>query len=467
MGSPEENCTCRIAIVDDYAAVANTIAAYIKKVGCESVIFTNPLTFLDELKDSAFDIVITDIRMPEMDGISLLKKIKKRAPSTDVIVISAHADKKDAIECLKHGAYDFFEKPVGQVELLKTIERTLTYRQVVRQRDELADRISLVTEQESKKWGIQAFVGSGSLMKDLLSKVRRLQKSMKTNVLVLGESGTGKELVARAIHFGSARAEAPFVAVNCSAIPDDLAESILFGHVKGAFTGAVSDRKGQFEMANGGTLFLDEIGDMPSLVQTKLLRVLEDGIVVPVGKVDGTHVDVRVVSATNTDLKEKIDAGKFREDLFHRLSAYVIDVPPLRDRLEDLPDLVEHFAEMLSGEMGVAKPAVSKEFLKALRSHQFSGNVRELRNILERALIDAAGSDLDVQHLPFCAVDAKKASTKRTTAATPPAEKSSSLCLKDAEREHVQKVLDGVQGNIAEASRQLGISRAKIYRILG
>ncbi len=462
-----QNEVSRIAIVDDYEKAAETMAAYVHHMGCTAVVYTNPLEFLEELGQTAFDIVITDIRMPQMDGLSLLKEIKQRAPQTDVIVVSAHADKSDAIEAVKLGAYDFFEKPVGRDELVATVERTLGYKKLVRERDALAERLSLVTEKEAKRWGIQAFVGNSPPMKDLLKKVRLLQKSRKTYVLVLGESGTGKELVARAIHFGGERAGGPFVAVNCSAIPADLAESILFGHAKGSFTGAISDRKGQFELADGGTLFLDEIGDMPPLVQTKLLRVLEDGVVIPVGKASGSCVDVRVVSATNTNIQERTVSGKFRSDLYHRLSAYVLTLPPLRDRTEDLRPLVQHFLALLSGEMGIRTPTVDTGFIDSLKRYAFPGNVRELKNIMERALIDAAGRDLCAEHLQLPSAPSSGSLPPKQPATAESDLNALPLDLKEAEMHLVRRAMDQTSGNIAEAARLLGISRNRIYRILG
>ena len=456
----------KIAIVDDYVEVAETMAAYVRRMGLVPVVYTNPLDFLDELKSATFDILITDIRMPQMDGISLLKKVRKRAPGTQVIVVSAHADKKDAIEALKHGAYDFFEKPVGRAELTATINRTLDYEKVLRERDALAQQLSLVSDKEAKKWGIQAFVGKSPAMMDVTKKIRLLQKSKRTNVLVLGESGTGKELVARAIHFGSERAGGPFVAVNCSAIPADLAESILFGHSKGSFTGATADRKGQFELADGGTLFLDEIGDMPQLVQAKLLRVLEDGIVVPVGKANGKRVDLRVVSATHTDIQEGTTSGKFRSDLYHRLASYVVTLPPLRDRVEDLPLLVEHFVALLSTDMGIAQPKADESFVDSLSRHPFPGNVRELKNILERALIDAAGNTLAIEHLqePSVAVPAPSPTGVPTTAPADLQPLPSNL--REAQDVLVRRAVNQAQGNVAEAARVLGISRSKVYRLV-
>lgn len=454
----------RIAIVDDYVKVAKTIATYVRHMGCEPTVYTDPLEFLDALKDNAFDLLITDIRMPQMDGISLLKKVRKRAPKTQVIVVSAHADKKDAIDALKHGAYDFFEKPVGRAELVATIERTLGYGRVLRERDALAERLSLVTESETKKWGIKAFVGGSGPMKAVLKKIRLLQKSKKTNVLVLGESGTGKELVARAIHFGSDRAGEPFVAVNCSAIPSELAESILFGHTKGSFTGATADRKGQFELADGGTIFLDEIGDMPALVQTKLLRVLEDGIVIPVGRATGKAVDVRVVSATNTHIQTRASSGKFRLDLYHRLAAYVLNLPPLRDRRADLLPLAQHFVSLLSEEMGIAQPDIDKSLIRSLEKYEFPGNVRELRNILERAMIDAAGDSLRAEHVQLHSVVAEENPSEDESQIVKNKQVDLPFNLQVAQGILVRRALEHSSGNVAEASRLLGISRAKVYR---
>jgi DNA-binding NtrC family response regulator len=294
-----------IVIVDDYAPVAQTLSTYVEKMGFLPIVFNNPIAFLENIDAQPFDILITDIKMPDMNGIELLKRVKRLNIKAPVIMVSAHADKQDAIAALKHGAYDFLEKPINREELAATIARTMGFRQAVQERDELARQLSLITAEEGRKWGVGTFVGKSKPMKEVFNKIRLLHKSHRTNVLILGESGTGKELVARAIHFGSKRAEGPFITLNCSAIPDNLAESMLFGHVKGAFTGATSTQQGHFEMANGGTLFLDEIGDMAPMIQTKLLRVLEDGIVCPVGKTKGTKYDVRIISATNTDIKSK------------------------------------------------------------------------------------------------------------------------------------------------------------------
>jgi len=261
------------------------------------------------------------------------------------------------------------------------------------------DQLSMISEQEIQRWGIKGFVGRSPTISAILSDVRRLQQADKTAVLIMGESGTGKELIARAIHFGSSRSQRPFIVVNCSAIPRELAESILFGHVRGAFTGAHVIQKGYFERADGGTLFLDEIGDMPLELQPKLLRVLEDGTFIPIGATEVKRTDVRVLSATNQDLRNGIAQKGFRQDLYFRLAQFTVLVPPLRNRPEDIPLLVDHFMEMFSAEMGKTCPNISNEALDELKSYSFPGNVRELKNIIEHAFISSGGASIQPEHL--------------------------------------------------------------------
>jgi len=287
----------------------------------------------------------------------------------------------------------------------------------------------------------------------------------RATVLITGESGTGKELVARAIHFGSTRAKGTFVPVNCVAIPSELAESILFGHVKGAFTGATADRKGCFELADSGTLFLDEIGDMPLGLQVKLLRVLEDGCVMPVGASEPRQVDVRVIAATNADLDARIAAGTFRSDLYFRLARYTVVTPPLRERLEDVPLLAAHYLKVFAAEMGQQPPGLSREVTAALKAYPYPGNIRELKNIIERALIQSGGETILPEHLQLQrSITAPTATIhsipkKDFTAALP-------LNLAEAEEVLIQRALDETGGNIAEAARLLGVHRTRIYRKL-
>ncbi len=274
-------------------------------------------------------------------------------------------------------------------------------------------------------------------------------------MLITGESGTGKELVARAIHHQSPRSEGSFIPVNCVAVPAELAESLFFGHMKGSFTGATADRKGYFELADGGTLFLDEIGDMPAALQAKLLRVLEDGEVTPVGATKSRRVDVRVLSATNADLAAKIAAGDFREDLFYRLARYTVATPPLRDRRDDLPLLAAHFLEVFANETGSAVPPITAEAMNRMMSHPFPGNIRELKNVMERALILSGGKPVKTEHLQLFEV--ARPESKLSPEASP-------LDLESAEHDLIQRALEQTHGNVAEAARLLNVSRSRIYR---
>ena len=366
----------RVAIVDDDARIVETMVVYLRGLDCTVEPFTDPIACRDALRSNPMDILVTDLDMPGMNGLELMQQVKADHPATEVIVVTGNADKASAIGALKAGGYDFFEKPVDADELIATVTRTMRYQQAVADRDRMAQQLAAVSQREAAKWGLDAFVGRSHAIGEVVRSIRLVQDAPKTSVLITGESGTGKELVARAIHFGGCRSRGPFIPVNCSALPAELAESVLFGHVRGAFTGATADKKGCFEEADGGTVFLDEIGDMPMAIQAKLLRVLEDGIVVPVGKSSGRQVDVRVVAATNAVLSAKVEAGTFRSDLFFRLGGYGIEVPPLRERTDDIPLLAGHFVETFSAEMGLPPPGIAPETLNALSAHTFPGNVR-------------------------------------------------------------------------------------------
>lgn len=457
-----------IAVLDDDILVAKTIGRYLRTLGADLSIHSDPNEFLDKLKDSTFDIVISDLQMPGTDGFEILAAVREHHPATEVIVITGHADKDAAIRALKAGAYDFFEKPVDEEELLQTIRRTVRYREVLNERNRFASQVTYLTETVASGMGLDAFVGSAPGMKQLLGELASLQKTDKTSVLIMGESGTGKELAARAIHFGGQRAKRPFVPVNCSAIPESLAESTLFGHMKGSFTGATADKKGSFQLAHGGTLFLDEIGDMPAAVQTKLLRVLEDHVVTPVGASRGEPVDVRIVAATNASLDEKIQAKAFRSDLYYRLAAFVVRMPALRDHPEDIPPLASHFIHKFSTDMGIREPTLSEDAAKHLSDYTFPGNVRELRNLMERALIVAAGArSIRPEHIHLMSLSGTPTATPPRVEASPAATAASMpLNLEEAEKLIIQKAMTEAGGNVSHAARLLGISRANLYRKL-
>jgi DNA-binding NtrC family response regulator len=344
----------------------------------------------------------------------------------------------------------------------RELEAEVTRRRVAEEARERADaRLSTLSAREAQRWGLAGFIGQSRLIRQILQDVDRLHQFANTSVLITGESGTGKELVARAIHHGSPRAGAPFIPVNCVAIPSELAESMLFGHLKGAFTGATSDRKGWFDLADGGTLFLDEIGDMPAALQAKLLRVLEDGEITPVGAAQSRHVDVRVISATNADLAAKIATGDFRQDLYFRLARFIVRTPPLRERSEDIPVLCAHFLKLFAEEMGMDVPALEPDALAWLSTYSFPGNVRELKNLIERALISSSGKPIERKHVE---VSGASSAPIRDSRATPPDHAHLPLNLEEAENVLIQRALEHARGNVAEAARLLGVNRSRIYR---
>jgi DNA-binding NtrC family response regulator len=433
---------------------------------CSVQCFTDARKGLAAFLDNPTDIVITDVKMPGgLDGLALLKILKEQNPLIEVIVMTGSADKNVAIQALRLGAFDFLEKPFTPEDLLATVKRTVHYRAIAQNAEGLVDRLSLMTRQESERWGIEAFVGTSSAIHKILLDIRMLQRTPNTSVLITGESGTGKELVARAIHYGSDRSIRPFVAVNCAAVPSELADSMLFGHVRGAFTGAAADRKGCFEMADRGTVFLDEIGDMPLSIQAKLLRVLEDGIVVPVGATQGLKTNVRIVSATNASLESKIASGTFRSDLFYRLATFPFILPPLRERAEDIPLLARHFALKLSLEMGLPCPDFKEETVILLKKQFFPGNVRELKNRIERALIECAGKSIAPENLHFQEKPLAGDTHRAEEGATAPGFDEIPVNLRAAERLLARRALAKANGNVSAAAQQMGISRAKFYRL--
>ena len=424
------------------------------------------------------DLILLDVMMPEMDGYEVCQRLKDDPDTRDipVIFITARDLTEEVLEGFRVGGVDYVAKPFRDHEVLMRVQThlrlSLTTRELaarnqeleqeIAQRKKLKGQLSMISQREAERWGLEGFVGESSTIREIFREIRLLQENVGTSVLIVGESGTGKELIARAVHFGSPRAEAPFVPVNCAAIPADLVESALFGHVRGAFTGADADRQGYFELANEGTLFLDEIGDMPADLQGKLLRVLEDGQVWPVGGAEGRAVDVRVLAATNADLAERIQSGQFRQDLYYRLARFTLTAPPLRERQEDIPLLAQHFLELFAQEMGLDVPEIAAEALEQLRSHIFPGNVRELKNTIERALIESRGSRITPAHLHFQPA-AASLSHPPTVDAT---DDEIPLDLDRAEKWLIKRAIDRAGGNVSEAARLLGTNRTRIYRAL-
>jgi two-component system response regulator PilR (NtrC family) len=376
----------RILIVDNERSMRDFLAIVLNKEGYQVSVAENGEKAAQRLEKEIFDLLITDLKMPKLDGIQLLKRVKEIHPDTVVLVMTAFASTETAIEAMKEGAYDYLSKPFQIEEVKLVIGNALEKRRLRKE--------NLLLKKELKEQTtFGSIVGQSQKMKEVLDLVRKVSDS-KSNLLIFGESGTGKELIARAVHFNSARRDKPFVTVNCGALPEALLESELFGHMKGSFTGAVTNKEGLFEVAHQGTLFLDEIGDTPPSIQVKLLRVLQEKEFRRVGGTKDIRVDVRIIAATNKDLERAVSEGSFRQDLFYRLDVIPIRLPPLRERVEDIGPLAEYFLSRSSQSLGKRVRQVSSEALQLLRGHEWRGNVRELENVIERAVALAGGEHL-------------------------------------------------------------------------
>ncbi len=434
----------RVLLVDDDATVLNSLAGALADIGLEVATAESAETALGKLAEVAPDLVLSDIRMPGLDGIELLKLVRERAPSVDVVLMTAYDDMPTVVRAMREGAFDFLVKPINLVELEEVLGKALRDRRA----REAARR---AVEDEAEPYRLDELVGRDPQMIGVFKLVGQLAAS-RVNVLVRGASGTGKEMVARAIHFNSADADEPFVPVNCTALPETLLESELFGHVRGAFTGAVGDRRGRFSLAGRGTIFLDEIGETSSEFQVKILRVLEDGEVYPVGGEKPEHTEARVIAATNRDLDSLVEEGGFREDLYYRLKVVEIVLPPLRERPNDIPLLAHHLVRKTSQRLHLTEPALPDSTVEALMEHDWPGNVRELENCLTRAIALSTGGVIRPEHLGLGRGTDQQAGVFRP--------------LDEVEAEHVRRVLIGAGGNKAKAARVLGISKPRLYRLL-
>jgi two-component system response regulator PilR (NtrC family) len=382
----------RVLVVDDERSMRELLVIMLKQAGHEVTAVDGGEEAVEALKREVFDLVITDLRMRKVDGLAVLRAAKDLSPQTVVLVITAFASTETAVEAMRLGAYDYITKPFKLDEIKLTIANAL-------ERKRLQDENRALKRQLRRERGLENLIGQSRSMRALLEAIRKTADSLST-VLVTGESGTGKELVAQAIHHESGRRTGPFVSVNCGAIPETLMESELFGHVKGAFTGAVANHVGLFSAADGGTLFLDEITEVPTTVQVKLLRAIQEREIRRVGDTRDVKVDVRVIAASNRDVTKAVAEGVLREDLFYRLNVIPLTLPPLRERREDIPLLVEHFVRKLSVELGKPVKGVTPEALAVLEQYHWPGNVRELENVIERALVLGSGDRLDVDALP-------------------------------------------------------------------
>jgi DNA-binding NtrC family response regulator len=434
----------RLLLVDDDPSVRRALSGTLVEAGYEVATAENAEGALDRLSEISPDIILSDIRMPGLDGIELLKMVRKRTPSVDVILMTAFDDMPTVVRAMREGAFDFLVKPLEPEELQSVLERAEADRRA-------RERVEREAEEEADAYRLDTLVGHDPRMIEVYKLVGQLAASRIT-VLIRGETGTGKELVARAIHHNSAEQAEPFVPVNCSALPENLLESELFGHVKGAFTGAVSDRRGRFALAGRGTVFLDEIGDTTPVFQSKLLRILEDGEFYPVGADHPVRTKARVIAATHRHLERMVEEGAFREDLYFRLQVVEIRLPPLRDRPSDIPLLARHFLRKASHELHRSEPTLPEGSLNSLLQHEWPGNVRELENCITRAVVTTTGQVIRPDHLRLGSEVQDSPETFRT--------------LEELSHDQVRRVMAATDGNKTEAARILGISKPKLYRIL-
>ena len=444
----------KMLVIEDELSVRLGISCTLEKAGYRVMAADNGIDGIRLFETEHFDIVITDLRLPGANGIEVLKSIKNISSDTGVIIITAFADVKTAVEAMREGAYDYISKPFDPNELLIIIDRFIKHRGLV------LENIRLKEEVRDKKQ-FQSIIGVSPVMQNIFETIDVVSKT-DSSVMIYGESGTGKELVANAIHNLSPRKDKPFIKMNCAAIPENLLESELFGHEKGAFTGAVLRRKGKFETATGGTIFLDEIGDMPLALQSKLLRILEDQRFERVGGNESINVDVRTIYATGKNLKEEIKAGRFREDLYYRLNVLPIVLPSLRERKEDILLLVEHFMEMFAKKTGKTGLAISPTALEILKLYDYPGNIRELKHAVEMAVTFCKDNIIEPCCLP---AEIREVEIEQHLALIcdniPITEK-----VKAFERDLLSRALEETGGKKKETAKKLGISRGTLWRKL-
>jgi DNA-binding NtrC family response regulator len=446
MSNPQRT-PCQLLIVDDDEQMRSTLVKRFERQGCAVGSAATGEEALKLLADRRWDVALLDLHLPGVGGIELLGKLKELQPEAEALLLTAHSSVETAVLAMKRGAYDYLTKPFHLPELDVHLQKAFEKVQLARRERQWVDQIRAESPRHQ-------LVGSSTCIRKVGLLIEKVAATDAT-VLIRGASGTGKEVVARALHASSPRRDRPMVTVNCAALQETLLESELFGHEKGAFTGAVQSKPGLIEVAEGGTLFIDEIGEMSAGLQAKLLRVLEDGEFRRVGATQTGHADVRVIAATNRSLEDEMQAGRFREDLYYRLNVISINLPPLRDRREDIPELVEYF--LTTRQVGPTRFHLQPEAMSALIRYEWPGNVRELANVLERAQILAEGGCITTDDLPesLCGVTRPREVEGEATAD-----------LYETQRRHVLAVLRDVRGNKVQAARALGISRRALYRLL-
>jgi DNA-binding NtrC family response regulator len=439
-----------VLVVDDEVSNLTSLEKIFQREGMRVLRATNARDALEAARRHRVDVVLTDLMMPGTNGVELMRALKEVAPDTEVVLMTAYGTVETAVQAMREGAYDFVEKPLKRMQIVKSVRKAAERRVLVAENRSLRQEIKLLTNRE--------IIGQSAALRRVLDVATQAAPSSAT-VLVLGESGTGKELIARYIHSKSGRAAGPFVPVNCAAIPETILEAELFGHERGAFTGAVARREGRFAKARGGTLFLDEIGELSPAVQVKILRVLQEGEYEPIGG-STIKADVRTVAATNRDLSAEVEAGRFREDLYYRLNVISITAPPLRARREDIALLVDHFLGVYCAKNARSRLVVAPEVMSKLVDHSWPGNVRELQNVIERAAVLCRSETLRLEDLPEAIAQASAPATSAFTF-------SIGTPLDEVEHRLIRETLAYTQGDKSMAAQLLGISTRTIYRKLG
>lgn len=448
----------RILVVDDQASICEHISTLLRGEGYEVSAAQNPEHALDRLSAQTFDVLLADMKMPGMSGLELFKVARKIDPDLSCVIMTAFGSISSAVASIKEGVSDYIQKPFEPEALLIAIEKTLNGREMIREIRDLRKEVS-------QRYAFANMIGKNVAMQRVYDLIEKVAKT-DARILITGETGVGKELVAKAIHYNSLRKKKPFVALNCGALPESLLESELFGHEKGAFTGATQARPGKFEYAQGGTIFLDEVGDISSAMQVKLLRVLQERIFERVGSNEPIASDVRIISATNQDLEEKIEARQFRTDLFYRLNTVPIHIPPLRERKDDIPLLVEHFMEVFNKTLGKDIHKISTRAMSQLMTYDWPGNVRELENVIERQFVTAEGDSIEEIILHGTGGAAAPADPFEGMGVGLPFEVARSMILRRFEKTYLSDALERHHGNVAETAKGTGINQRTLWRKL-
>jgi DNA-binding NtrC family response regulator len=445
----DRNCRGRVLIVDDEEVIASTLQEFLQGEGYEVAVAADAPSALAMIEGFEPDLALCDVQLPGLDGLELLEKLLRLRPELLVLIITAYATVENAVAAFRRGAHDYLMKPVIFDELLTKLDRLMRFRHLTRENQALRRQIHAPVD-------LETLVGESPPMREVKTLIRKLGPT-RSNILITGESGTGKELVARALHTQGLEPEAPFLAINCAAIPNELLENQLFGHIRGSFTGADRDRAGLFAAAGRGTVFLDEIGELPITTQAKLLRAIETKEVLPIGATRSEPIAARIVAATNKDLNLEVDAGRFRADLFYRLNVVAIHLPPLRDRREDIPDLIAVLLDRHARSQGKRVDGLDNATIRRLSAAPWKGNIRELDNALERAVILGDGPTLTTGDFPADLV---------AGSALEDAGDDLRAALDHFERQHIRRVLGRSQGDKREAARRLGLGLSSLYRKL-